>query len=256
METTIRAELQRIEDEHDITIIYACESGSRAWGFPSEDSDYDVRFIYAHRMPWYLSVMKRRDVIEYPPGPVLDINGWDIPKALGLLRKSNIGLLEWLASPIVYLRRADLLAFLEELISVGFSKHTSAHNYLAMAKSNMDKIYQDKVTLKRYLYSIRPILCCRWVLDRDQPAPTDFGIVAEAYLSGTSVGNEVAELIERKKGMRESESATRNETLDHFLNEEYARLRGLVSEKSTLPPADPFDSAFHQILETLEKKSR
>ena len=94
--------LKEIEARHGVAILYACESGSRGWGFASQDSDYDVRFIYQNPRNWYLSIDEKRDVIELPINDELDINGWDLRKALRLLRKSNPALFEWLSSPIVY----------------------------------------------------------------------------------------------------------------------------------------------------------
>ena len=102
MREAILAKLTAIEDKEKIKILFAVESGSRAWGFPSKDSDYDVRFVYIRRPEWYLSIEKKRDVIEYAINDLLDINGWDIQKGLGLLRKYNPALMEWLDSPIVY----------------------------------------------------------------------------------------------------------------------------------------------------------
>ena len=103
MEQLIHSRLIEIEAKNAIKIVYACESGSRAWGFPSANSDYDVRFIYIRPVDWYLSIYEKRDVIEYPIDEQLDISGWDLKKALQLLRKTNPPLLEWLGSPIVYL---------------------------------------------------------------------------------------------------------------------------------------------------------
>lgn len=105
MEDTIRSRLDAIQASENVCIVYACESGSRAWGFPSADSDYDVRFIYVRPVEWYLSIDDKRDVIECPVEDGLDINGWDLRKALRLSRKSNPPLLEWLGSPIVYLQK-------------------------------------------------------------------------------------------------------------------------------------------------------
>ena len=109
IDPTVRSEIEArllvIEAEHGVRVLYACESGSRGWGFASPDSDYDVRFIYAHPLPWYLRVAAERDVIELPISGDLDINGWELRKALGLLKKGNATLIEWLGSPIVY--RAD-----------------------------------------------------------------------------------------------------------------------------------------------------
>src|SRR5580698_9021306 len=98
----VRDVLAQLEAERQVRVLFACESGSRAWGFASRDSDYDVRFLYVHRRDWYLSVEARRDVIELPIAEDLDVSGWDLRKALRLLRKSNPPLLEWLKSPVVY----------------------------------------------------------------------------------------------------------------------------------------------------------
>ena len=101
MKSEIVAQIQGIESTHDVTVLYACESGSRGWGFASPDSDYDVRFIYVHRLPWYFQVSPGRDVIEVPISGDLDINGWELRKALGLIKKGNATLIEWLDSPVV-----------------------------------------------------------------------------------------------------------------------------------------------------------
>mgnify|MGYP006200345901 CR=1 FL=1 len=102
MRSWVLEELQRIEREHDVRVLYACESGSRAWGFASTDSDFDVRFIYVHRQDWYLRIDEPRDVIERPLTDELDISGWELRKTLRLLRNANPTLLEWLDSPLVY----------------------------------------------------------------------------------------------------------------------------------------------------------
>ena len=117
----IHTELSRIEKEERITILYACESGSRAWGFESEDSDYDVRFIYLHPTPWYLTIQKKRDVIELPIEKDIDISGWDVRKTLRLLRKSNPPLLEWLQSPIVYKKHSSFVDQLRDLMAEYYS---------------------------------------------------------------------------------------------------------------------------------------
>src|SRR5690606_19278768 len=102
MNNMIEEKLCQIESENEIKILYACESGSRAWGFPSPNSDYDVRFIYVQHLDWHLSMKDHKDSIDLPINKDLDIGGWEIKKALGLLWRSNPPLLEWLNSPIVY----------------------------------------------------------------------------------------------------------------------------------------------------------
>ncbi len=102
MRKKIKEQLRRIEDAENIKILLAVESGSRAWGFASPDSDYDVRFVYIRSLEDYLRLDATRDVIELPIDDVLDINGWDLQKTLRLLHKSNPTLFEWFSSPIVY----------------------------------------------------------------------------------------------------------------------------------------------------------
>ncbi|MCA9438875.1 MAG: nucleotidyltransferase domain-containing protein, partial [Candidatus Omnitrophica bacterium] len=134
----ILSQLERIEDDRSVSILYACESGSRAWGFESRDSDYDVRFIYIRPRDWYLSVdlEKKRDVIELPIDDQLDINGWDARKALKLFRKSNPPLLEWLGSPIVYAEPFKFASTLREISKTHNAPTGCAYHYLHMARGN------------------------------------------------------------------------------------------------------------------------
>ena len=104
--------------------MWACESGSRAWGFPSVNSDYDVRFVYLRRTEDYLRASPLRDVIEIPISDELDISGWDLPKALGLFRKSNPPLLEWLQSPIVYQQEKVFIDAISAMIPAPIPRRT------------------------------------------------------------------------------------------------------------------------------------
>ena len=141
--------LHEIEIEHKIDILYAVESGSRAWGFESTDSDYDVRFIYRHKESWYLQVLPKKDVIEYPIIDEFDYSGWDLKKTLFLLSKSNPVLFEWLRSPIVYIKNENFYKKLIEVSGEYFSKISSTYHYLHMAKGN----YREY--LKKDLVKIR-----------------------------------------------------------------------------------------------------
>jgi hypothetical protein len=133
---SVQQELRRIELAHDVRVLYACESGSRAWGFASHDSDYDVRFIYVHSRDWYLSIEDRRDVIEEPISDVLDISGWELRKTLRLLRKSNPPLLEWLKSPVVYAVDEPFVADFRQLADDFYSPARCFQHYLHMAFGN------------------------------------------------------------------------------------------------------------------------
>ncbi|RBH43978.1 nucleotidyltransferase, partial [Pseudomonas sp. MWU13-2860] len=138
----VMAELAEVERRHDVRVLFACESGSRGWGFASPDSDYDVRFVYAHRRDWYLSVEPQRDVIERPLDDEPDVSGWELRKALQLLRGSNPTLLEWLDSPVVYREDARWAPRLRSLASAFFSPVRGRHHYLAMAKKNFRSYLQ------------------------------------------------------------------------------------------------------------------
>jgi predicted nucleotidyltransferase len=244
----ILEQLDTIQRDHQVTIIFACESGSRAWGFPSADSDYDVRFVYAHTRDWYLSIAPARDVIELPVGPVLDVNGWDVRKALQLLRKSNISILEWLSSPIRYHCNERLFKIFSEVVPLGFKRNACARHYLSMAKSNMEKTHGDAVRMKAYLYAVRPLLCCRWVLDRDAQPPMLFRDLVSEYLGGTDAGAEISAIVEIKQSGSERDTVEKNDILNAFMAHEFDELSSRLPGDREFPDAAPFDDAFRRII--------
>lgn len=244
----ILSKLAEIEHDHNVTIVLAIESGSRAWGFPSVDSDYDVRFIYVHKPDRYLSIESIRDVIELPIDPVFDVNGWDIRKALQLLRKSNISLLEWISSPIQYRCSQTLFEILQAIVPHGFRSSFSARHYLSMARSNMARIQADTVKMKAYLYAIRPLLCCRWVLDHNSQPPMLFRYLVASYLSGTALDDVISELIARKESQTEADTVPKNELLNAFITDEFARLSSVLPAGTELPDVEVFDDAFRRII--------
>ena len=249
----ILTKLKTIEQDHNVTILLAIESGSRAWGFPSEDSDYDVRFIYVHKPHWYLSIFKKRDVIEIPVDPVLDINGWDLKKALKLLRKSNPALMEWLTSPMVYLVNEPLLAPLKQLAKTAFIPESSCHHYLSMAKANIAKAEKsDQVRIKTYLYAIRPILCCRWVIDNDTQPPMLFHDVLNIYLPDGEVRAEIDKLLEIKTSSAESDTVNRLPNIETWLENQIQELEEKIPKSPKVIEIEKFDNAFRQILEMIE----
>jgi uncharacterized protein len=168
--TTIATELQQLERAHQIQILYACESGSRAWGFPSPDSDYDVRFIYLRPLEWYLSIDDRPDTIldprgyanDLPVNSLLDINGWDLRKALKLFKGSNSAIYEWIQSPIIYQSQQGLTDRLRDLAPSYYTCRAGIHHYLNMTIGCYRKHLQtDVVKLKKYFYALRPILAAK-----------------------------------------------------------------------------------------------
>lgn len=238
METIIKAKLREIENERDVRILYACESGSRAWGFASPDSDWDVRFIYLPKPEWYLTIAAGRDVIEEPINDDLDISGWELRKALNLLRKSNPPLLEWLDSPILYHVDETFLTELRELIPMFFSAQACLYHYLSMAKSNFRAYLEGKedVRLKKYLYALRPMLACLWLERELGPVPMKFEKLVDEMLEPGRLKDEVDKLVALKKQSSEMGTSTRIEPINTFLEKEIARLAGGAIASEAVKP--------------------
>ena len=175
MKNIIVNKLNEIEQKENIKILLAVESGSRAWGFASTGSDYDVRFIYVRKPEHYLRLEKTRDVIELPINDELDINGWDLDKTLRLLYKSNPTLFEWFSSPVVY-RKTGFSDRIAPLLKEYFTPSNSIYHYLGTAKSNYVAYIRGKeeVKAKKYFYALRPLLVCRWIIKRQCPPPILF----------------------------------------------------------------------------------
>lgn len=173
MQVVINKRLQEIAKEENILILFAVESGSRAWGFHSPDSDYDVRFVYARPIEWHLALEKKRDVIERPIDAELDLSGWELRKALELALTSNAVIAEWLQSPIVYQSvdgaMQEIASFAEKVLD---RKSVSWH-YLALMQRQEKRLRDDlgRIRLKRYFYMLRPTLALRWMRLNDQAMP-------------------------------------------------------------------------------------
>ncbi|WP_413667116.1 DNA polymerase beta superfamily protein [Mucilaginibacter sp. Mucisp86] len=175
MTETIQQKLLELEQTENIKILYACESGSRAWGFASPDSDFDVRFIYARPLDYYLGITDRPDFIDLPINDVLDIRGWDIRKALKLFLKSNISLFEWIQSPIVYREDNDFAAEIRNIMPEYFSPRVSANHYSSLVFNTLrDDLLGSEVKLKRYFYALRSTLACLWIVDLKTVPPMEF----------------------------------------------------------------------------------
>ena len=251
MRPRIQQSLCDIEEKCGVRILYACESGSRAWGFESLNSDYDVRFIYVHPLDWYLSVTDKKDVIETPMDDNLDVNGWDIRKSLSLLRRSNSVLLEWLSSPIKY--REDDLAVrpLLELGRKAFVPTLSCRHYLGMARRSMAGCQADeKVKMKSYLYAVRPVLCCRWIVTYQSPAPMRIGDLMEEFLPNQrdEIRHYLDHMIKTKKESDEEVRVERSPLLESYLLSQLKELENLLPESQPQVGVEEFDSLFRKIV--------
>jgi hypothetical protein len=232
MRDTIRQQLKQIEQEEQVRIIYACESGSRAWGFPSQDSDYDVRFLYVRPLEWYLSIEDKRDVIERPISDQLDINGWDLRKALKLFRKSNPPLLEWLQSPIQYDESYSVAEHIRALSPLTFSPKSCMYHYLNMAKGNFrDYLQGEQVKIKKYFYVLRPLLACGWIERYDAMPPMAFEeLVQELVPQSAPLYTEIHELLRRKKAGEELDLEPQLPAIQAFLAEQIAHFEQLAAQ--------------------------
>lgn len=182
MNILVPKKLQEIEKEYNVTILLAVESGSRAWGFASPDSDFDVRFIYKRPKNEYLKLNTDRDVIELPVDDTWDVNGWNLDKTLKLLFKSNPTLFEWINSPLCYYK-TDFTDKIKPVLNEYFSVKNTVYHYLNTARNNM-KIYLsgEKIHPKKYFYALRPVLACLWVLEHQTPPPVLFSELTKTML--------------------------------------------------------------------------
>ena len=256
MREIIMKELHKIEVDGDLRILFAIESGSRAWGFPSPDSDYDVRFVYARPVDWYLSLTPGRDVYELPIDDVLDINGWDIKKALGLLLKPNPVMLEWLSSPIHYIWNDEICDQLIEFSKKVTHGPACLNHYLHLGGRQWDIYIKDKdiVNLKKYFYIVRPSMAIRWM--RLHPTiipPMNFqDLLAGIDLSDT-LTNALNELLLAKSRSKEIGEAPRVAIIDTFITEEFDWAREAVKsvKGDKAPLRIEADALFRKILKSV-----
>lgn len=201
MQDEILHSLRRIEEEEKIQIHFACESGSRAWGTQAAASDFDVRFIYSHKINWYLQIYEGRDVIETSNHPKVDLVGWDLKKSLRLLQKSNPTLLEWINSPITYIRNDPFITELKKLAMLAFSPTPTGFHYLNMAKKNNQLLQKNQdFTTKRYLNILRPLFTCLWILEyKEMPFIEDVSSLFHHFLQDQAILKHVDDLLQAKK---------------------------------------------------------
>jgi uncharacterized protein len=235
LKETILRSLAKIEEDFDVKILYGVESGSRAWEFPSKDSDYDVRFIYVHKKEDYLTIDqmgigKKRDVIELPINDLLDITGWELTKALKLFRKSNPPLMEWLRSGIVYYEAFSTVDKMKRLSKEVFAPNSCLHHYLNMASNNFREYLQgDQVKIKKYFYVLRPVLAARWIEKYNEFPPLEFPKLLEDLLPEGELRSEIDTLLKRKISGDELDYEPKIDVINEFLNEEITRLREYTS---------------------------
>ena len=249
----IMSRIRRAEHEHHVRVLYAVESGSRAWGFASPNSDYDVRFVYAHPKDWYVAVdlEEKRDVIEYEIVDEIDINGWDVRKALKLFSKSNPAFIEWIQSPIVYVDDGVFAKQARLLVNAIYSIEKGIYHYRSMAKTNYrGYLREPMVPLKKYFYVLRPLLSILWLEQNKQPAPIEFDKLRALISDNEVLANEIEKLLHRKKVSLEKEIAPAIPVINAFIVEELQRLESYAAKpEEGVGRFDSLNELFHRIVD-------
>lgn len=231
MTNKIIHELEKIEESENVTIIHAVESGSRAWGFASPDSDYDVRFLYVRNRDFYLRLDKARDVIEIPIDDELDINGWDLDKSFKLLHSSNPTFFEWCNSPIVY-KTTPYFNAINSVKHEYFKIKSAVCHYLSMAKGNYKTFLQGEyIKPKKYFYVVRSILACKWILENKNSPPMLFSELCDSQLI-KELKEPIESLLDIKINTPEISSIPRVEIIHTYIDKELEYLQEIVN---TLP---------------------
>jgi len=239
MKEIIQAKLEQLEKDRNIKILYAVESGSRAWGFASKDSDYDVRFIYVPDITHYFDIRNLKDSIEVMDGD-LDFAGWELKKTLGLLYKGNPPLLEWLLSPLIYKEDPEAIPELRTLSRGYYDAKKAIYHYLHMAEGNYRQYIKDKdqIRVKKYLYVIRPLLACNWIMQKGEMAPMEINKTLETIKPLHKAYAEVSKLLELKRNGAELDLGPTNDILNIFIDHNL----GLFYEYAGTLDSKPLDT--------------
>lgn len=256
---TITASLQAIETQRGVRVLYACEAGSRAYGIDSQDSDYDVRFIYVRPCDAYLDLDPPRDVIELPVSTELDVNGWDIYKALRLLRKSNPCLLEWLYSPTIYLEASPTIEAMRRLVRAHLASRASLHyHYEHMVAGNYRQYIENKapVPFKKYLYVVRPLIMLLYLDQHGRfPLSVNFPLILSDITIANDVRGRISDLIARKKAGEELGMSSPDKVLNVFIDERLAHWKAR-QEQSDIYDCDAVQRETRAILRAVLNEER
>ena len=258
MTTEIQKRLLSIEREHDVKILLAVESGSRAWGFESKNSDWDVRFIYVHQPEWYFTVDEQRDVIEQMCGD-LDLVGWELRKALRLLKRSNPSFLEWVNSPIVFHAVEPFLTRIRAIVPEFFNPIASMYHYNHMyTKHDGRYLQREDCTMRRFLYYLRGILACKWIETRKTLPPVAFEELVEAMVDDVQMRVKIADLVRLKKDgeeydiqMVDKDLMDYARSLADYYNEHIGTFRPELHER----PSKALDALLYEMVQTHKSPS-
>lgn len=203
-EVSIHKRLSEIGRKYDVKVLLAVESGSRAWGFASKDSDWDVRFIYVHKPEWYFSVDEQRDVIEEMYEDDIDAVGWDIKKALALLKRSNPSLMEWINSLIIYRSDEHFMAGMKSLAKDCFNPTKAMYHYQRIYVKHDERYLQKQgYPMKRFMYYLRGLLACQWIERYKTMPPVSFQQLYEDVVKDQKIKDGIKALVKAKSSGKE-----------------------------------------------------
>ncbi len=250
----IPAHLRAIEYEYDVKILLAVESGSRAWGFESDNSDWDVRFIYVHKPEWYFNVDEQRDVIEHVYEDNVDLAGWELRKSLALFRKSNPSLLEWLNSPKVYYVDPVFVMRMREVEKDFFNPIKAMYHYNHIYIRHDERYLQKQgYPMKGFMYYLRGVLACKWIDNNKSLPPVSFMELVDATVEDKAIRAKVYELIRLKKSGKEHDMlAVDNDLVDYarHLAGYYIDTIGTFRPELNKASTDALDSILYDMVMT------
>lgn len=250
--TVIPTHLREVEQQYHVKVLLAVESGSRAWGFESKNSDWDVRFIYVHQPEWYFRIEDQRDVIEHMYDDDVDLAGWELRKALGLLRRCNPSLLEWIHSPLMYEVDAEFYRRVLAVEKDFFNPVKCMYHYNRIYNKHNERYLRFKAFhMKRFLYYLRGVLACQWIEHYRSIPPVRFQNLVDAMVDDESIRKQIGKLVEIKKTGNESATEQIDEALLHYAqlwadhyNESIGQFRPELNHVS----AEALDSIFYDMV--------
>lgn len=247
----IHTALDALARENQFRILFACESGSRAWGFASPDSDYDVRFVYVPSLAWYLQVKSAKDTCECMLPHDLDLSGWELRKLLHHFGSSNITLYEWFGSPIHYLE-SDLSRTLTELIPHFFNARKAMFHYVSMATGIAQEHLGNEIGIKKLFYIIRALYACHWINEYHSMPPTLFNVLFEKCTIPSDIQDLVQDYLTQKQDAVEGQTIPLNPSLKHWITQQITYFESLANTMPT-PENQPFDALDRILYETAIK---
>lgn len=238
--------LRSLEKQHEIIIVFAVNAGSRAWGFESEESDFDIRFVYFHKnLQKYMNITQTIDSITGKnKSEKIDYQGWDIRKAVVHLKESNPSILEWLYSPIVYIDSHD---FKSECLKIVKKMHTHMslmHHYYNMALRNWDDRIEgkNKIICKKYFYVIRPIATLLHIMreyQENNEGELEFIVEFDKLIEqikkyiNVDVYNDLLDLLEsKKKRERSDELIDPIKTINNWCQQIFTEFRQMTKSET------------------------